>query len=148
MPDRRPSSRLPDDPRMLRAENLARTVADLGTDPMARRDFLARMAFIRAFEAKAWELSRTNPPQILGSIVALVAFCGGLGWLVSSTLGIDPLSAYLATSPGGMDSVAIIAAASHNVDISFIMALQTLRFLLVLLLGPGLARLVARAVRA
>jgi len=47
-----------------------------------------------------------------------------------------------------MDSVAIIAAASHNVDISFIMALQTLRFLLVLLLGPGLARLVARAVRA
>ncbi|HMM63581.1 MAG TPA: AbrB family transcriptional regulator [Mesorhizobium sp.] len=87
-------------------------------------------------------------PQILGSILILIAFCGGLGWLISNTLDIDPLSAYLATSPGGMDSVAIIAAASHNVDISFIMALQTLRFLLVLLLGPGLARLVARAVRA
>ncbi|CAM5453803.1 membrane AbrB-like protein [Aquamicrobium terrae] len=87
-------------------------------------------------------------PQILGSIVALVAFCGGLGWLISSTLGIDPLSAYLATSPGGMDSVAIIAAAAQNVDISFIMALQTARFLVVLLLGPGLARLVAATVKA
>lgn len=87
-------------------------------------------------------------PQILGSILILIAFCGGLGWLISATLGIDPLSAYLATSPGGMDSVAIIAAAAQNADMSFIMALQTVRFLLVLLMGPSLARLVARAVRA
>ena len=51
---------------------------------------------------------------------------------MSRTLGIDPLTAYLATSPGGMDSVAIIAAASDRVDISFVMALQTARFLIVL----------------
>jgi membrane AbrB-like protein len=86
-------------------------------------------------------------PQIIGSILILIAFCGGLAWLLTHLLGIDPLTAYLATSPGGMDSIAIIAAATQNVDISFVMALQTIRFMVVLLLGPSLARLVARAVR-
>ncbi len=86
-------------------------------------------------------------PQVVASILILIAICGGLAWLISRTLGVDPLTAYLATSPGGMDSIAIIAAASDNVDISFVMALQTVRFLIVLLLGPAIARLVARAVR-
>lgn len=86
-------------------------------------------------------------PQIIGSIVALIAFCGGMAFVISRVLGIDPLTAYLATSPGGMDSVAIIAAAAQNVDISFVMALQSARFLVVLLIGPSIARLVARNVR-
>ena len=83
-------------------------------------------------------------PQIVGSIVALMAFCGGLAMLISYELGVDPLTAYLATSPGGLDSVAIIAAASDSVDISFVMALQSARLLFVLALGPSLARLVSR----
>lgn len=86
-------------------------------------------------------------PQVLGSIVALIAFCGMLAWILSQALGIDPLTAYLATSPGGMDSVAIIAAAAENVDIAFVMALQLARFLVVLLFGPAIARLIARLVR-
>ncbi|SDA80492.1 AbrB family transcriptional regulator [Mesorhizobium qingshengii] len=86
-------------------------------------------------------------PQIIASIVALIAFCGGLGFMMSHLLGMDPLTAYLATSPGGMDSIAIIAAAARNVDISFVMALQSARFLIVLLVGPSVARLVARGIR-
>jgi membrane AbrB-like protein len=86
-------------------------------------------------------------PQVVASILILISVCGGLAWLISHALGVDPLTAYLATSPGGMDSIAIIAAAANNVDISFVMALQTVRFLIVLLLGPAIARLVARAVR-
>lgn len=86
-------------------------------------------------------------PQIIGSILALMAFCGGLAWLLSHELGIDPLTAYLATSPGGMDSIAVIAAASNSVDISFVMALQSARLLMVLMFGPSLARLVARLIR-
>jgi uncharacterized protein len=86
-------------------------------------------------------------PQIIGSIIALIAFCGGLGFMISHVLGVDPLTAYLATSPGGMDSVAIIAAAAQHVDISFIMALQSARFMIVLLVGPSVARLVARSVK-
>lgn len=85
-------------------------------------------------------------PQILLSIFILMGFCGGIAWLLAHELGVDPLTAYLATSPGGMDSVAIIAAASSNVNLSLIMALQTARFLFVLLLGPALARLVARSI--
>lgn len=86
-------------------------------------------------------------PQILLSILTLVAFCAGIAWLLAHYAGIDPLTAYLATSPGGLDSVAIIAAATDSVDVSFIMALQSLRLLVVLVFGPSLARLVARTVR-
>jgi membrane AbrB-like protein len=86
-------------------------------------------------------------PKIALSILALMAFCGLLAWLIVETLGVDPLTAYLATSPGGMDSVAIIAAAADNVDISFVMALQAARFLVVLMLGPSISRAVARLVK-
>lgn len=36
-------------------------------------DMLARMAFIRAFEAKAWSLTQVNPPRVPGSM----HFCAG-----------------------------------------------------------------------
>lgn len=86
-------------------------------------------------------------PLIIGSILTLMAFCSGLAWLLSHELGIDPLTAYLATSPGGLDSIAIIAAASRDVDISFVMALQSARLALVLVFGPVFARTVSRWVR-
>jgi len=86
-------------------------------------------------------------PQVVGSIAALMAFCGALAFGLHLILGVDPLTAYLATSPGGMDSIAIIAAASKDVDLSFVLTLQMLRFLIVLVFGPALARLVARAIK-
>jgi membrane AbrB-like protein len=82
-------------------------------------------------------------PKIAASTLTLIALCGGLAWLLHVTVGTDPLTAYLATSPGGADSVAIIAASS-NVDMPFVMAMQTARFILVMLVGPTLARTVAR----
>lgn len=86
-------------------------------------------------------------PQVLGSIVALMLFCAGMALVLSHWLGVDILTAYLATSPGGMDSVAIIAAASSSVNMSFVMAMQLGRFLVVLLLGPSIARLIAGRMR-
>jgi membrane AbrB-like protein len=82
-------------------------------------------------------------PKILFSITLLIAFCGALAYVLTRTLGIDALTAYLATSPGGMDSIAIIAASTH-VDMPFVMALQTIRFLIIVVTGPPLARFVAR----
>ena len=82
-------------------------------------------------------------PKIAASNLALIALCGGLAWLLHLAIGTDPLTAYLATSPGGADSVAIIAASS-NVDLPFVMAMQTARFILVMLVGPILARTAAR----
>jgi Transition state regulatory protein AbrB len=48
-------------------------------------------------------------PFVLASAVGLAAACAGLGWALTS---IDGLTAYLATTPGGIDSVAIMALAS------------------------------------
>jgi membrane AbrB-like protein len=81
-------------------------------------------------------------PQTIFAIISLMLICGGLAFVLVETVGIDPLTAYLATSPGGMDSAAIIGA-STKVDLSFVMALQTVRFMVVLLVGPAIARFVA-----
>lgn len=99
------------------------------------------LGFTRQVLARA----ATAMPAILLSIFVLMGLCGlmslGLVWL----LGLDPLTAYLAMSPGGMDSVAVIGAAS-GADMSFVMALQTMRLVAVVLLGPPIARALARAV--
>lgn len=81
-------------------------------------------------------------PILFLSTLTLILTCGVIAMLVSRYAGIDPLTAYLATSPGGADSVAIIAASSP-VDKPFVMAMQTGRFLIVLFLGPAISRLVA-----
>ncbi len=82
-------------------------------------------------------------PQILLCTFALIVLCGGLAALLVKFAGIDPITAWLATNPGGADTAAIIASASQNVDGGFIMTMQTLRFLSVLFFGPFLARLLS-----
>jgi membrane AbrB-like protein len=82
-------------------------------------------------------------PRVFASVLGLIAVCGGAGWVLVLVAGIDPLTAYLATSPGGADSVAIISA-STDVDVPFVMAMQMSRFLLVLITGPWLARALSR----
>ena len=77
------------------------------------------------------------------AIGVMIGVCAALAALLVRAAGIDPLTAYLATSPGGMDSVAIIGAAS-NVDLSFVMALQVVRLVIVLIVGPPLARFIAQ----
>ena len=82
-------------------------------------------------------------PQILLAIVVLMALCGVAAWTLTVWAGVDPLSAYLATSPGGLDVVAIIAADS-GCDVAFVLSLQTLRLFAVVLTGPLTARLICR----
>jgi membrane AbrB-like protein len=82
-------------------------------------------------------------PRVLAAIVGLMAMCAGIGYVLAAAAHVDPLTAYLATSPGGVDSVAIIAAGS-NVNLPFVMAMQTARFLVILLIGPSLARFMTR----
>lgn len=78
-------------------------------------------------------------PRILVCIVAMIGLCGLVAVLLVYGAGVDPLTAYLATSPGGSDSIAIITASS-NADASFVMAMQTVRLVAVLFLGPMLTR--------
>ena len=85
-------------------------------------------------------------PKLLLASALLIGLCALSAWMLTALLGIDPLTAYLATSPGGLDSVAIIAVGSHS-NIPFIMAVQTLRLFVVILTGPQIAKLIARGAR-
>jgi hypothetical protein len=82
-------------------------------------------------------------PMILASVAVLISFCGAVALVLHRVVGTELLTAYLATSPGGVDAAAVIAASS-NVDLPFVMGLQTVRLVVVLFLGPALARFVAR----
>jgi hypothetical protein len=116
------------------------------TDPSAAGRLLqplpatARWAVLVAAAARAL-------PQILGATALLMAFCGLLAWALVVLLHVDPLTAYLATSRGGVDA-AVIIAASTKVDTSFVMALQMLRVIVVLTIGPSVARWVAGTLKS
>ena len=80
-------------------------------------------------------------PKLIFSTLLLILFCALSAWVITLVLAIDPLTAYLATSPGGMDAIMIIAMSSP-VDLPFVMAAQVLRLFTVLLTGSGIAKLI------
>lgn len=85
-------------------------------------------------------------PNIFLSIALLIGFCGLLSWGLVHYFDIEPLTAYLAMSPGGADAIAIIASGTPNIDLSFVMAMQTCRLLFMLIFGPILAIQAAKLV--
>jgi hypothetical protein len=86
-------------------------------------------------------------PFLVACSCALIAICAGFAALLVVLAGVDPMSAYLALSPGGIDSVAIIAVV-NRIDEPFVMTMQLIRLFSVILLGPMLARLVSRRLGA
>nr|WP_282600044.1 AbrB family transcriptional regulator [Patulibacter sp. SYSU D01012] len=81
-------------------------------------------------------------PATLGMIAALIAASAGLGLLLVPLTGVGALDAYLATTPGGLYAV-LAAAASSDVDATFVLAVQVLRLFAMLLAAPLLARWLA-----
>lgn len=71
-----------------------------------------------------------------------MAICAAMAWGLAHYMQIDFITAWLATSPGGLDTVAVIAAGS-NADMALIMAMQTLRLFSILLTGPAVARFIS-----
>ena len=82
-------------------------------------------------------------PQLLGSTLVLIALCAGSATLLAVAVQVDPLTAYLATTPGGLDSVTVIALGS-GANVPLVLAVQALRVFVVIATGPSLAKLVAR----
>ncbi len=78
-------------------------------------------------------------PLVLASTVGLVLACAVLGWAFAALTGVDGMTAYLATTPGGIDSVAIVALGS-GADAPLVLAMQMLRLLAVVLAGSLLGR--------
>ena len=97
------------------------------------------------FTRETVEQTRKALLPILLSIALLMSFCALLGWGVTMLLNANLITAYLATSPGGMASVAIIAA-STPVDVRFVLTFQAVRVAAVLLFGPAVAGFIARRV--
>jgi membrane AbrB-like protein len=83
-------------------------------------------------------------PAIAGAALCLIGFCALLAWGLTHLIHVDPLTAYLATSPGGLDSVAIIAAATPGANLPFVLSLQAVRLLFVIGLAPLITRFVVR----
>ncbi|MEL5878999.1 AbrB family transcriptional regulator [Cereibacter sphaeroides] len=95
------------------------------------------------------ELMRTGLralPALVAASLLLILFCAGSGLLLSWIADVDPLSALLATVPGSIDSIAIIAIGAEA-DVAFVMTLQTIRLFAVALLGPMAAMLFLRLLR-
>lgn len=82
-------------------------------------------------------------PAATGLIVAVIVACAGQGLLLSWLTGVSLLDGYLATTPGGVYAVLATAYASGG-DVTFVVAAQVLRVLLMLLIAPLIARLVRR----
>jgi uncharacterized protein len=82
-------------------------------------------------------------PQLLLSTLVLITLCGGSAVLLVATIHIDPLTAYLATTPGGLDSVTAIAIGS-GADVPLVLAIQALRLFAVIVAGPLVAKVIAR----
>jgi membrane AbrB-like protein len=84
-------------------------------------------------------------PRIVVAVLALVGLCAATGAALGWAFHLDPLTAYLATTPGGLDAVLIVATSAHA-DVSLVIAAQMFRLLIVLIAGPYAVALVARAV--
>lgn len=78
-------------------------------------------------------------PMLVVSVLLLLVLCGISGAILSMLTGADLMTAVLATVPGSIDSIALIAVATHA-DMSFVMTLQTTRLFAVVLFGPPVAR--------
>lgn len=98
------------------------------------------------FERATLSRSARALPEISLAAIAVIALSGAIAWCLTRLGPYDGLTAFLAMSPGGIDSVAIIAV-DGGADTPFVMAVQTLRVVVVIVTGPALARLIIRMAR-
>lgn len=82
-------------------------------------------------------------PLALTLILVLGAATAGLGVVLANVTGATQLEGYLATSPGGVYAV-LATAVETGSNVTFIIAAQVLRVLLMLFVAPLMARVMAR----
>ena len=82
-------------------------------------------------------------PLATALIVAVILICAGLGLVLSSLTGATPLEGYLATTPGGIYAV-LATAISAGGNVTFVVAVQVLRIVVMLIVAPAVTRFVAR----
>ncbi|WP_422749171.1 AbrB family transcriptional regulator [Mycobacterium sp. WMMD1722] len=85
-------------------------------------------------------------PAALTLIVLLGVATAGLGVVLAHYTGLTPLEGYLATSPGGVYAV-LATAVETGSNVTFVVAAQVVRILLMLFASPFIARAVVWASR-
>ena len=81
---------------------------------------------------------------VLLCIAGLMVACFGLALVLDLATSATLLDAYLATTPGGLYAV-LAAAFGSGADTTFVLAVQTLRVLVMVLLAPAVVRVLVRA---
>lgn len=76
---------------------------------------------------------------VLATVVVLLVACFGLAIALNATTSASLLDSYLATTPGGLYAVVATAYSAHA-DTTFIVATQTLRLFVMILLAPWVVR--------
>jgi membrane AbrB-like protein len=97
---------------------------------------------LRFTRASLRSIARLLPLATLLIVLVIVA-CGLLGVLLSRVTGVDALTAYLATTPGGLFAVLATAADSGS-DVTYVLAVQVIRVFAMLLFAPLLGRWFSR----
>lgn len=90
-------------------------------------------------------LGRLIGPVLL-AVFALLAGCAGLAVVLTWTTPVSLEDAYLATTPGGLYAVLAVAVGAGG-NTTFILAVQTMRLLVAVLLAPLAVRRIARSGR-
>jgi uncharacterized protein len=93
------------------------------------------------FDRKVLQQARKLLPLIIGNTVFLILVCALAGKILSLLTGTDYMTGYLATTPGGMDSVAVVALGSGGF-MPLILTVQMVRLLSLAILSPFLSRFV------
>ncbi|WP_043712990.1 AbrB family transcriptional regulator [Corallococcus macrosporus] len=91
------------------------------------------------FDASAVRELKRVAHVALAASVAMVVGCLLLAWGWSAAAGVDLITTYFATSPGGADSVLAIALGTRA-TLSVVLAVQVGRVLLIFLVAPTLLR--------
>jgi membrane AbrB-like protein len=94
------------------------------------------------FTPATLQVARSALPAALSLILVVMASCFGLGVLLARQAGASALDGYLATTPGGL-YVVLATAASTHADVTFVVASQVLRLIVMLVSAPLLARWLA-----
>ena len=76
-------------------------------------------------------------PATLAYIAGLMLACAGMGWLMAKWLGLSFYEGYLATSPGALETVLVLATSPA------VVALQVIRLIMVILIAGWLPKILS-----
>jgi membrane AbrB-like protein len=94
------------------------------------------------FTSNELRSARRLLPAALGAILGVVAVCAALAFPLAVLARVSYLDAYLATTPGGIHAV-LATAVDSGADTTFVLAVQTLRLLIMVVAAPPLVRVLA-----